>query len=99
MSYFVLSTLLSFAGLAAALLVLTACILLLWKTKERLTPLLYLASSSFFGFTVISSLIRQKSGIACAMPTDRMLLLYGGLILLHLYFLFDLMKLFPKETA
>ncbi len=94
MEQFLLSTVLSFAGLGAAAAVFGTGIYLLIKStgKVRIMAISYLAISAFYGYSLAINLIRQSSGIRCAMAPLQTLVIYGGLLLLHLYFLWDIIK-------
>lgn len=83
---FMLSTVLSFAGLLAAVAVLIVHLLCLLRTSAKLSSASFMAVSIFYGYTLIANLIRQSSGLACAISPIRTLVVYGGLLVLHLYF-------------
>ena len=99
MQHFLLSTILSFAGLGAAIALFIASLLLLLKKagKSRYLSLLYLGISGFYGYSLTVNLIRQSSGIRCAMAPLQTLVVYGGLLALHLYFLWDTLRLLKSE--
>lgn len=65
MTHFVLSTLLSFAGVAAALAVLLAAGALVKLGGNRAPPLLCMAVSAAYGASQLAVLARQQSGLAC----------------------------------
>ncbi|WP_312640325.1 hypothetical protein [Hydrogenoanaerobacterium sp.] len=89
---FILSTVISFLGLGVAFAVLITNTLYIKQTKHKFSALLYMSISLVYGFALITSLVRQSSGIACAMTPQSTLVIYGGLVLLHLYFLWDTLK-------
>ena len=88
-SYFILSTILSFLGLAAAAAVLLLNLFRLHRHGFRWDVGGYLAISLFYGWRLILSLRQQFTGIACALTPERTLLVYGGLLLLHIGFAWD----------
>ena len=90
--HFILSTLLFFCGLAAALSVLAVSLVLVVRSARSLFPLLYLALSLFYSASLVYALARQGPGVACAQASGGQLALYGALLVLHLLFLFDLLK-------
>ena len=95
----VVSTVLTFAGLAAALLVLGVNLYALFRgTRPRWTPMLYGGVSILYGWSLLTAFLRQHSGLTCAMTPEKTLLLYGGLLLLHLYFLWDSIRTLRRRT-
>ena len=78
MTHFVLSTLLSFAGVAAALAVLLAAGALVKLGGNRAPPLLCMAVSAAYGASQLAVLARQQSGLACALAPGRTVLLHGA---------------------
>ncbi len=89
MTRFTLISILLFAGLAVSLPVLAVSLFRLVSSRKKIFPLLYGAVSLMTIFSLTRTLVQQSSGIACAMPPQRTLLIYGGITLLHLYFLLD----------
>ncbi|MEM1483256.1 hypothetical protein V6615_00100 [Oscillospiraceae bacterium PP1C4] len=89
---YLISAVLSFAGLAAALLVFVLNILCILRKKAIGGALFYLAISAFYGYTLVISLIRQSSGLSCAVSPVRTLLIEGVLLILHLHFAWDSLK-------
>ena len=92
MTHFVLSTLLSFAGVAAALAVLLAAGALVKLGGNRATPLLCMAVSAAYGASQLAVLARQQSGLACALAPGRTVLLHGALLAVHLVLLGGLLR-------
>ena len=92
MTHFLFATVFLFAGLAAAAAVLVTNIFRLLRPPQRFYPLLYLGVSVLTAASLLRTLARQSTGIACAMAPGRTMFLYGGLILLHLYFLWDSLR-------
>lgn len=97
--HFILSSVLMFAGLAFAIGVLFLNGMILFRTRRAGPCLIYIGVAGFYAYSVIGALIRQSTGIACALSPWRTLLLYGGLLLLHIYFLFDSLGDFRKAYA
>ncbi|MBC8584891.1 hypothetical protein [Youxingia wuxianensis] len=96
---FILSTILSFVGIGIALAVIIVNVLILFRPGSKWLSVLYTAISLWYGGTLVSSLIRQSSGIYCAMTPEKTLLIYGGLVLLHFYFLWDSVKLLKRQEG
>ena len=92
MTHFVLSTLLSFAGVAAALAVLLAAGALVKLGGNRAPPLLCMAVSAVYGASQLAVLARQQSGLACARAPGRAVLLHGALLAVHLVLLGGLLR-------
>ena len=90
--HFLLSTLLFFCGLAAALSVLAINLVLVLRSARDLAALLYLAVSLFYSASLVYVLARQGTGVACAQASGTQLALYGALLLLHLFFLSDSLR-------
>lgn len=90
--HFILSTLLFFCGLAAALSVLVVSLVLVARGAQDLAALAYLSVSLFFGASLVYALARQGTGVACAQASGGQLALYGALLILHLLFLLDLLR-------
>ena len=95
---FELATVSSFAGLAAALGVVVAAVVRLRRGFGWL-PLGYAAVAVWYAITLIQGLIRQSTGIVCAIPAWRTLLVYGGLLVLHLWSLYDLLHALCAPTG
>lgn len=89
MTHFVLTTVFLFGALGSALAVLGVNLFRLRAAPGRGIALLYLGVSGATAYSLVAALWSQSSGIACAMPTSRTLLLYGGMTALQLYFLWD----------
>lgn len=92
MTHFLLSTLLSFAGVAAALAVLLAAGALARLGGGRAPALLCMAVSAAYGASQLAVLARQQSGLACALAPGRTLLLHGTLLAVHLVLLGGLLR-------
>lgn len=82
-----LSTLLLIAGLCAAAGVLVCSIPRLPRLPRRFAA--YAPVACLYGGAALRALLRQYSGVSCAMTPPRALLLYGLLLAAHLYFLWD----------
>lgn len=94
---FVVSTVMSFLGIGLAIGVLGVNIYNLIQNEKKYIPVLYLAVSGYYIYTLLNNLIRQSSGLVCAMPPLKTIVIYVGLALLHMYFLYDSVKLMKKR--
>lgn len=83
------TTVLSYMGLAAAFGVAAVSLFLLFLTKKKGIALVYLSMAGLLSFSLIRTLIRLAKGLLCYRPLFLTVLLYGGLILLYLSFLWD----------
>ena len=92
MTRFLLSTLLSVAGVAAALAVRLAAGALVKLGGRRVPPLLCMAVSAAYGASQLIALARQQSGLACALVPGRTMLLHGALLAVHLGLLGGLLR-------
>lgn len=90
---FIVSTLLFFIGLGVSVAVVALGVYHIIKGRHRLACLLYCLLSVSYGALAIANLVQQRSGIACAMTPLNQLLIFGGLLLLHLVFLADCMRM------
>ena len=99
MQQFLLSTLLSFAGLAAALSVAAAAGVLFFRSRERRAPLAYGGLAAVYCLLAAGNLLRQQDGLACALPDGRALALQALLFALMLWFLRDLMRRLRQISA
>ena len=89
MTYFLLTTLLLFTALAAAAALSLVSLFRLLRPSPGVFPFLYLGVSAAAVASLLRALLRQHCGIACAMPSFRTTLLYGGLAFLLACFLYD----------
>lgn len=95
----ILTTVLAYMGLAAGLGLAAVSLLLLLRTRRKGTGAVYLALSGFLGFTLVRVLLRAAEGAVCYRPPLMTLLLYGGLIVLVLYFMLDGWRVLRAECA
>ena len=95
-NYFLLSTILSFLGLGAAAAVFLLNLMRLYRQGFRWDSAGYLVISLIYAWRLIQSLRQQFTGIACALTPEKTLLIYGGLLLLHLGFAWDSWRSFGK---
>ena len=93
---FILSTVLSFAGIGIGICVIAINIYCVFKSKSKIIPILYTSISSYYIYSLISNLIRESSGVICARTPLEALLVFGILAVLHGYFLIDSFKYFKK---
>ncbi len=97
-NYFLLSTVLSFLGLGAAALVAVLNLFRLRRQGFRWDSSLYLVISLVYAGRLALNLRQQFTGIACALPPQRILLVYGGLLLFHLGFAWDSWRAFAGRS-
>ena len=88
----ILSTLLFFCGLGISAAVILVSLIHLAGGRRRLVSGAY----ALMGFGYGGLCVRQSSGIACAMAPISQLAIFGGLLLLHLFFLIDGIRTLPK---
>ncbi|MBC8571360.1 hypothetical protein [Zongyangia hominis] len=93
----IFSTVLFFCGLAVAAAVLGLALYHIVKRRRRLFCALYALCAAGYGVLAAANLIHQSSGIACAMTPATQLIIFGGLLLLHLVFLWDCVRLLPES--
>lgn len=94
-----LTTSLAFLGLAAALGLAAVSLLLLFQTRRRFAALTYLAMAGLFAGTLVRVLVRATGGVVCYRSPLQTVLLYGGLIALHLYFIWDVWRTLRQELS
>ena len=97
MIYFLLTTFFLFSALAVAAALSLVSLFRLSRPSPGVFPLLYLGVSAASVVSLLRALLRQHCGIACAMPSLRTVLLYGGLAFLLAYFLYDSFQWIKKE--
>lgn len=95
----VLTITLAFLGLAAALGLAAVSALLLFQTRRRGAALAYLAMAGVFTAALVRVLTRALGGVVCFRSPLQTVLLYGGLIALHLYFIWDTWRTLRQELA
>lgn len=89
MNLLLLTTVLSYMALAACAATLFAGMMLLVQSPRRAGALPVPAVSAATAAVLIRTLVRMSSGLLCYRPVGHTLLLYGGILLLQLYFLCD----------
>ena len=89
MNELLLTKVLAFAALALALGVLCVSLALLIQSRRKAAPLIYLALSGVTGYALMNVILRLSMGIMCYRPVWQILLLYGGVLVLQAYFLWD----------
>ena len=89
MSLLTLTTVLSYMALAACAAALFAQVMVLVLSPGKAGALPGLAVSAATAAVLIRGLVRLSSGLMCYRPLSHTLLLYGGILLLQLYFLAD----------
>ena len=92
MTVLILTKLLAFAALGLVLGVLCVSLLLLFQTRKKGGPLLCLALSGVTGYALMNVILRLSLGIMCYRPVWQIVLLYGGVIALQIYFLQDAVR-------
>ena len=93
----ILSTLLFFCGLGIGVAVVLVSLIHLAGGRRRLVFGAHALMGCGYGGICVYNLIRQSSGVACAMTPISQLAIFGGLLLLHIFFLIDGIRTLPKE--
>lgn len=98
MAYHIGSILLYLAGIAAA-----ACVIILGfqalgqKTRSVFFILLYMGISLVFGAAMVRNFWQTSSPHACAQLPGTILAGSGAILLIHVYFIWDILKSLPKR--
>ena len=92
----ILSTLLFFCGLGIGAAVILVSLIHVAGGRRRLVSGAYILMGCGYGGICVYHLIRQSSGVACAMAPISQLAIFGGLLLLHIFFLIDGIRTLPK---
>ena len=92
----ILSTLLFFCGLGIGAAVILVSLIHVVGGRRRLVSGAYILMGCGYGGICVYHLVRQSSGVACAMAPVSQLAIFGGLLLLHLFFLIDGIRTLPK---
>jgi len=87
--YYAFSAVVSFFCVAIALVAIIINSINLKQKRKFANSLIYLTISTLYALTVVKSLVEQSSGIACAATPTNTLLVYGGLALVHIFFVWD----------
>lgn len=94
---FILSTVLLFAGLAAAVAIIGVNSLIISSSPKRAKPTIYIAVAAVYSAVLIFTLIKQSGGIACTIPSAKDLILYAVMLALELFFLYDSLVKYREE--
>lgn len=94
-----LTKLLAYVALALTLLVLCTSILLLFQSRKKGGPIAALALSCITGYMLMGVVMRLSLGFMCYRPVWQTVLLYGGVIALLIWTLYDCTRQLRAECA